>query len=239
MNGIGYRLLILLFVLLMGSGELAAQGWGLDVNFIIGNPRDEFQDNIDAVGFGGSVAGGYHFGESPFMIGADLAYMIYGHETRTEPFSTTIPDVTVDVVTSNNIFQGHLLFRLQSKQGGFRPYLDGLLGFNYLFTETEIKDEDNFFNDNSIASSTNQEDGTFSYGAGGGVMIRVAEIDTKNTDSKLKEVLINFQVRYIFGGEAEYLKEGSIRREGGNVIYDLSNSRTNLLTFKVGVVFGF
>ena len=49
------------------------------------------------------------------MIGADLAFMIYGSETRQEPFSLTIPDVTVEVETSNNIVLLHALARLQER----------------------------------------------------------------------------------------------------------------------------
>jgi hypothetical protein len=41
------------------------------------------------------------------------------------------------------------------------------------------------------------------------------------------------------GGNAEYLTEGSIRRDSGRVIYDVSESKTNMLHIMAGVVFEF
>ena len=93
----------------------------------------------------------------------------------------------------------------------FRPYLDGLIGMHYFFTETQVRDEDDFVEE-PIASTTNQSDIAFSYGAGGGVMFLVHQ---KREGSKSTEVLIDFRVRYLLGGEATYLKEGSITRQNG------------------------
>ena len=53
------------------------------------------------------------------------------------------------------------------------------------------------------------------------------------------EVLIDFCVCYLFGGEATYLKKGSITRENGAVSIDPLRSRTDLLTYQLGVVFTF
>jgi hypothetical protein len=169
------------------------------------------------------------------MIGAEVQFMIYGSQTRREPFSETIPEVTVEVETSNNILLFHPLIRLQSPQGRIRPYIDGLLGLNYFFTETSVRDEDVF--GEPIASSTNQEDTAFSYGAGGGVMFLVHQ--SEKPRFKLSEILIDFRVRYLFGGEATYLKEGSITVENGQVAIDALRSRTDLLTYQLGVAFGF
>ncbi len=57
--------------------------------------------------------------------------------------------------------------------------------------------------------------------------------------SKLTEVLIDFRVRYSFGGEATYLKKGSITRENVTAIIDPLRSRTDLLTYQLGLVFTF
>jgi hypothetical protein len=46
-------------------------------------------------------------------------------------------------------------------------------------------------------------------------------------------------VRYLKGGRAEYLKEGSIRIEGDQVLYDVSRSTTDLVTGYIGVSFSF
>jgi len=46
-------------------------------------------------------------------------------------------------------------------------------------------------------------------------------------------------MRYIIGGEAEYLKKGSIRRENSKVSYDIIKSKTDLLTAQIGVALEF
>jgi len=45
--------------------------------------------------------------------------------------------------------------------------------------------------------------------------------------------------RYLTGGNAEYLNEGSIRREDREVFFDVSRSRTNMSYSKLGLVVNF
>ncbi len=222
-------------ILLCIASGLAAQDFQAGLNFLVGQPKGEFRDNVEDWGFGlgGMVA--YRPGNGPLMIGADLEFAIYGSETRQEPFSLTIPDVTVEVETANNILLLHALTRLQGDRGVFRPYVEGFIGTHYFFTQTEIRDEDDFEED-PIASSTNQEDVTFSYGAGGGAMFLVYQ--DKQSQGK-EEVLIDFRVRYLYGGEATYLKKGSITRENGAVSIDPLRSYTDFLTYQLGVVYAF
>ena len=222
------------------TSRLSAQEGLFALNFLVGQPRGEFEDNVEDLGFGIGGLFAFRPGNSPILLGMDVDFAIYGNETRRVPFSETIPDVTVEVQTSNNILLFHALARLQGNQGRLRPYMDGLVGMHYLFTETKVRDEDSF-DDNDIASSTNQQDVTFSYGAGGGIMIEVYE--NKNLDqeglSKLKRVFVDFRVRYSFGGQATYLKEGSITRDGGSVSIDAIRSNTDLLTYHLGFAISF
>lgn len=233
------RLIVATVMLFCIAPGLSAQDFQVALNFLVGQPQDEFQENVEDLGFGLGGMFAYRPGNGPLMIGADLEFVIYGSETRQEPFSLTIPDVTVEVETSNNILLLHALARLQGNRGVFRPYLDGLIGMHYFFTETKVRDEDDF-TEEPIASSFNQEDVAFSYGAGGGVMLLVHQKKRQQGEGpKLTEVLIDFRVRYSFGGEATYLKKGSITRENGAVSIDPLRSRTDLLTYQLGVVFTF
>jgi len=200
--------------------------------FSIGNPVGEFGDNIENPGFGGRIWGGVGPADSPVLVGLDLGFLVYGRERRNEPFSTTIPDVRVDVVTSNNIVNGHLFFRLQPPHGSFRPYADALVGFKYLFTDTRIKNEG--FDDEDIARSTNFDDAALSYGLGAGVQARVWGAGPDRAEGP-HGVYIDLGARYLLGTQAQYLREGSIRREGTNVTFDVTESETNLLVFQIGV----
>jgi hypothetical protein len=97
---------------------------------------------------------------------------------------------------------------------------------------------ENASNGEEIASTTNNDDNAFAYGFGGGVMIEVYDGKTK-TGGKPLQVFVDLNFRYILGGEADYLKEGSIRRENGNVIYDITRSKTDIATAHIGVAVNF
>lgn len=207
----------------------------VSANFIVGIPVDEFADNVDNVGFGLNVTGGVGFKTVPFMIGLDLGYMIYGFERRSEPFSTTIPDVTVDVETSNNIVLGHLVFRVQPQQGTFQPYLEGLFGFKYLFTSTSIQNQ---FSDENIASSTNFDDFASSYGAGAGMVVQI--VQRENEVGRQSSILLHLGFRYLLGSNAEYLQRGSIERlSNGDIAFEVAQSRTDLIMPMLGATFTF
>ena len=231
-------------MILFAAGALSpvrAQNVESGLNFMLGNPQGEFRQNVNNLGVGlaGYLIGGPKAGFA--KIGGELGFLVYGSETRKEPFSTTIPDVTVDVTTSNNIVFGHLLVRLQVPAGPVQPYLDGLVGFNYLFTQTSIKNEQD---QEEIATSTNFTDFTFSYGGAGGILIQIyhrkpQERPNPKKSHPVRTAFLDFRVRYLLGGEADYLKKGSIRRENGKVAYDIQHSRTDIMTFQLGVTVTF
>ena len=226
---------LLLFLLITPAALAQTTIPRVTANFIMGIPVGEFDDNVSTVGFGLNVSGGIGFAGLPFMIGADLGYMIYGFERRSVPFSTTIPDVTVDVETTNNIVLGHLFFRLQPQQGRFQPYLEGLFGFKYLFTRTSIK---NISNGDDVASSTNFDDFASSYGVGAGFDILISSNQREN--GKSLNISIHAGVKYLLGSNAEYLERGSITRlNNGDVVFDVSRSRTDLVMPQLGATFTF
>ena len=227
---------ILIFIL-VSSVSYAQAPFQAGGNLTLGFPQNEFKDNVENIGIGGTGYFGFHFPQSPILVGFSASFIIYGSETREEPFSTTIPDVWVDVTTMNSLIMGHVLLRIQPSQGKVRPYLDGLFGLNYLWTQTRIENQSN---NEEVASSTNFDDITFGYGCGAGLMIRVYEATTRQTRMDgVQAVYIDLGLRYLKGGEAEYLKEGSIRTENGKVTYDISKSTTDILTIHIGATLTF
>jgi hypothetical protein len=219
----------LLIALLALSAGGRAQTWQGGIDLLLGSPQKEFRKNVDRLGVGVTLNAGYAPEGTPVMLGLEFGFMNYGSSERREPFSTTIPDVFVRVSTTNNFILGHAILRLQPNAGVFRPYLQGMVGFNYLFTETKIENEHNAGQE--VASSTNLSDGAFSYGGGAGLMFMVYH----PTDGTVSDVYVDLGARYIFGGEAEYLKEGSVRNLNGRVAYDSYKSDTDLLEFQIGV----
>ena len=164
----------------------------------------------------------------PFSAGINIGYTNYGSESRREPFSLNIPDVTVDVDRTNNLVNFHALFQIAPPSGIIRPYVEALFGGSYFYTETSIKSRGN----EDVASNTNFDDWAWSYGGGAGFLIEVAS----DPSTEVASVFIDLKVRYLFGSEAEYLKEGSVKINNGQVLYDVSKSKTDMLTAHIGAV---
>lgn len=231
-----------LLIILLLSVDVYAQEFQGSLDVGVGIPQGEFRDQSDHVGGGINLMGGYRFANSPVMLGIEFGFLNFGTDTREEPLSSTIPDLRVEVENSYNLVHGDLLLRLIAPPAGVRPYVDGLIGFNYFFTETVIRDRDDFFDEEKL-SDTNFEDTALSYGFGAGMQIRLwqkeGEVTRDIEDVEPSSVYLNLRARYLFGHEAEYLQKGSIEVDDGEVFYNISQSNTDLLHIKIGVVVNF
>lgn len=226
-----FRFGLLIAALLCATASPAeAQQLQLGIDFSTVIPTGSFSDNVTNNGYG--VGGQFlvGIGRSPFHLGVDAAFANYGSEEHEEPLSPTIPEITLKVKTDNNIILTHLLLRAQPRNGRVRPYADGLVGLKYLFTRTSIRNETD---DEELAGTTNFSDTTFSYGFGGGVQIRLADLGGGG------DISFDSKVRYLRGSQAEYLKKGSIRRDNGSVSFDVLSSRTDVVTLQLGITFRF
>jgi hypothetical protein len=223
-------------ILAFGQSILASDRFQASMNFLAASPLNNFRKNIDHTFYGFSGEFFYHVPNSLFSIGISLEFMNYGSETRTEPFGLDIPDVLVDVTTRNSIFSSAAVLRLSPVEGAFRPYVEALVGFNYLFTATSVNDDSDWSED--IATTTNFDDWAFTYGAGTGAIIRALDIRSQQGRS-LFSLYIEVGVRYFKGRAAEYLREGSIRREHGSLTYEPLISTTDLMKTHFGVAFRF
>ncbi|PSQ96369.1 MAG: hypothetical protein BRD55_06785 [Bacteroidetes bacterium SW_9_63_38] len=227
----------------LSSGERSGPVRIGSVNFNVGVPVGPFADNIESAGFGGNLFLGTQLGASPAVLGLDLGFLIYGRSERTVLFSRTVgPSVNVDVITTNNIFQPHAVFQLQPLQGPFRPYVEAVGGFKYLFTRTRIEDRGGSNDaDDDIASETNFDDFAWSGGGGAGVDIIVYRPrEGKRAQSSFRELSVHFGGQYLSGQEAEYLAEGTLQDENDNLRLDKSEldirrSTTNLVVIKIGL----
>jgi hypothetical protein len=227
---------LVFIVLFLASLAYSEERFQANVSFIPGFPINEFRTNVQRVGLGGSGDFVYRLKGSPISVGASFGLMVYGSESRQEWFSAEIPEVVVDVTTRNYILMCHLLLRLQLPQGKIRPYLDGLAGFHYLWTETGVYDRGGF--NWEIASDVNFSDWTWSVGIGGGLMLPIYEKKREKKSGPFA-VFLDLGARYLKGGKAEYLKEGSIIQENERVIYDINESSTDLITIRAGLSFAF
>lgn len=219
---------LILFFSFLFFGNTFAQSAG--INFTLAFPQREFKDNVDRLGVGGSLQFLFFDPQPDFPVsfGLNVGYLNYGSESRREPLSSNIPDVTVDVDRTNNLVNFHVLFQIIPATGMLRPYAEGLFGGSYIFTETSVRSR----GDQEVAGSTNFDDFAWSYGAGGGLIILL----TENVGEDVGSLYLDLKARYLFGSEAEYLKEGAVDIVDGQVVYHISKSKTNLLQIHLGVV---
>lgn len=237
-----YTLPLLTFYLLFVIHNSAhAQELDAGINFQVIVPQNEFDESINTLGYGVNLQGLYRFPESPFGLGIDFNFNNFGRDTREEPISTTIPDLTVRVENEYNLIQGLMVAKVQPQDGVLRPFAEGLAGFNYFYTQTSIENRGNQ-SDEPIATDTNFEDWAFAWGGGGGVAIRVFDRRNSasyNSENPIAAGYINLGVRYLNGSEAEYLREGSIVADNGSVTYETLKSRTDMLMIQFGFVLRF
>ena len=208
-------------------------------------PQGEFQQAGVPNGFGADLNIAWrpveHFG-----VGLNFGGSTYGSSSRSIPFSYYTDAVTVTETTDNTIGYFHLFAKIVPFSGKVQPYAEGLIGFKNLSTETSIyqqncyDDPDTTTDECEIASSTNSADSALSYGLGGGVEVLLIE----EVDEEWK-VLFFMGGRYLYGEEAQFLKEGDIEytvpEDNGPVetVLNFNQSKTELIQVSAGVVFKF
>ena len=201
------------------------------VRLILGEPTGDFGRAVDGLGFGASA----HYGLRPqpsltFGAGADV--IIYGSETR----KISLPLVEdFDLTTENYLAGGFVFAQLRPFSGVLQPYAEARIGFNYLWTESKLEDED-WWDDDEVARQTNYDDFATFWSGGGGLLIRLTEGDRTEGSPG---AFLDFKVTHQRGGEAEYLTEGDIAIENNEPIFSPSRSETDMTTFELGVVFTF
>jgi hypothetical protein len=222
------RLFFLLITFLFISISNNAQTVGGSI--MIGSPQGDFRTNVDRLGYGLHLHGTLWAPgkERPFTVGLNIGYMVYGEVSERRPLSEFIPDVTVEVNRTNNLANFHLLFQVSPFTGTVRPYIEGLIGGAYIFTTSDVKSTSTQL---TFAESTNWDDFTWSYGAGGGLLFLISK-----ELGEVKDLYLDLKARYIYGTEAQYLTEDDVRVVGGRVLYFPRKSKTDLLSFHIGVV---
>lgn len=205
------------------------------LGLVMGIPIGDFQDNVDfSAGLGGHIDFG--IGDSPVSIGAEASYLWYGSASRDVPL-VGLPDLAVRVDTSNDMFLMHGRVRVQQPQGRVRPYVDGLVGFNYLVTSTSVDAEEScifiggtYVCDDDGDSTTQLDDVVLSVGGGAGIQIAFG--------SAPSPARFDLSLRYLYGGEASYLTEEDLEWREEGVVLRPRRSRTDMVMIAVGVAWG-
>ena len=211
---------------------------------VISTPRGEFDDNTDTgFGFTGTYLRSI---TSNRVVGIGLSgsFLSYGSTSRRAPLSNTIPDITVEVETSNNTAFVLGVFEVRVP-GRIQPYLQATGGGGFFYTTTSLEDTRT---DQVILSDTNQSDATWVWGGGGGLRFRVWESTpdpqqaARGGDAERRaRAYIDVGARYLKGNEVEYLKEGSLVTDDGEFDIDprLARSEIEAVQYQIGVTVSF
>lgn len=230
---------LLLPLVLLGGSPLSAQYLRevssapatktlLGFNLQVGVPQGEFRDFVGTgVGLGGNLT---VFLDQRRRAGVRFwaSWIEYGRTTERLPLSPTLPGLSVDLTTSNDIYSFGVGPELHLGTGAFRPYLHAAIGLSDFATTTSVEGSGNL---SPFASSTNFNDVTVAWYGGGGLMYLVS--------GGRHPVYLDGGVRYQGHGQTRYLREGSIRSNGsGGVILNPVESQTDLLVIHLGVQIG-
>jgi hypothetical protein len=233
--------------LLIAAPAAAQDGWDWDDDeyhertptggyfggtFTVARTEGEFSDYVDG-GFGGQINYIHQLDRDGWLgIRADAGLVVYGYERQRVPLSPTIGGrVLVDLTTSNNLAYVGVGPQIGVPNGRLRPYVNGYAGYSFIWTQSSVSGT-RHHDDEEVFSTTNFDDGSFSYGGGGGIYIPVGRRGASPAS-------IDLGVRYHNNGRAEYLREGDIEDnpDGSITLYPV-RSDTDLLTFHIGFSFG-
>ena len=200
------------------------------LNLVVGVPAGEFRDYIDAgIGLNANLVVPIRRG-GPLAIRADLGFLVYGSESRRVCFSETVGClVQLDLTTTNSIAMGSIGPQLMAQSGRIRPYVNAGIGFGYFFTQSSVSGTSD---DEDFARTTNQDDATLAWTAGGGLLWQLSNGRTP--------VALDIGTRYHGHGSVEYLKEGDISENpDGSVVLNPTRSDAHLFAINLGVSIGF
>lgn len=256
--------IILLTLAFTAFWSTASYGQIVNLDFSLGLPQGDFNENTDATGFGGDLSIGFPFQKSvPVYLGLDLNYMVYGVNAENIDLSAEVKDqngailaslpIPLRVVNTNSLFGTHLFVRAVAPLEAIQPYGEVLFGFRYISTSTRIEDRSDERrwakdpdNSNLISRKTVLDDWVLSYGFGGGFMIKVAP-----------NFFIDLRADYFRGQRAKFFDAKdteswtvtitnlngadpkSINGDNLNLESEPRESTTDLLNIKFGVAFKF
>jgi hypothetical protein len=193
--------------------ELARRSSGT-VAIVQSRPIGQLSENI---GIGYGIAGAYllRLDRAGFIsLRADGGLAQYGDETFRVPLSSTVGGrVQVKVSTNNYMVPLSIGPQLSIPTGLIRPYVNGGIAAQIFYTESSVDGDDSNYD---FATTTNQQDWTSTWVAGGGVSVPIY--------TNKMSVLIDAGVQYFGSGHARYLRPGSIE--------DLPNSQIRITQFE-------
>lgn len=196
-------------------------------------PQNEFYDNIKRSGPGLSLYGAYNFAPVPISVGLQGDFFFYGSDEKT--FAYRNPGGWIerrDTVSYNNFvipITAFVQFRPNVAEYLY-PYFELFGGFNMISASSDYS--------SSLGTEDSKTEFTASwnYGVGAGMMIKL--VDFVTLPSFYSRMLLDVKARYMRGTEAKYYMVKQINNDTSPE-FRKGNSKTDMATFQVGIVFEF
>lgn len=196
--------------------------WLFGGGFHAGLPTGDFDDSADE---GWGAAG--HLvvlpRERPFGLRLEASALVYGSRSFTIPDPGTggyVGDTLRTDTWFGNMMAGP---EVRARGGTVRPYAHVLAGVGYFATSSE---RSAFYETVPIQGTTNFDDVTFAWAAGGGVEIALGA-----------DASIDLGARYLANDTVDYLTEESLVGIGGAPLVP-RRGEAHVVAFTIGIAFG-
>ena len=178
-------------------------------------------------GFGIAIAGDYALDRFRiFRLRGEFRASVYDHETREICFSSTVGcRILLDLDTNYSIVYAGLGPQLVIPMGGPQLAFDGAIGWSAFTATSSLQGIDD--QNESFGETTNYEDHTFAWSAGGELRIPFSA-----------RFGVGLGARYQHNGTVSYLREGGIiDNPDGTLTLNPERTDANLVAITLGLVF--
>jgi hypothetical protein len=142
---------------------------------------------------------------------------------------------------------GSVLVRLQPRRGRVRPYVEGVVGFSVLSTDTTVTNparsgdackplSDTILSAtpcNQVSNTNNLTDSAANRGIGAGAQVDIYR--GRSPKGKEHRLAVETRIRWLRGGRAAYLRPDSMERTADGLILHTLSSRTDVKMIQAGV----
>jgi opacity protein-like surface antigen len=164
--------------------------------------------------------------QRPCGLRLEVSALVYGSRSFTVPAPGTGGYVG-DTVRTDTWF-GNLMAgpELRARSGAVRPYAYALAGIGYFATSSELSA---YYETVPLNGTTNLDDTTFAWAAGGGVELAVS-----------RDVSIDLGARYLANSSVDYLTTDSLGPGPGGAgpILVPHHGEAHVVAFTLGIAFG-
>jgi len=223
--------------------------WQINVLGGAAEPRGDFMANLSTNVWLASVDVLRGVKGLPVFVGFSIGGGDYGSRKRRVSLDALIPEAKaeLDVETTNSMVLGSVLVRLQPRRGRVRPYVEGVVGFSVLSTDTTVTnparsgDTCKPLSDPSILSATpcnqvsdtnNLTDSAANRGIGAGAQV---DIYRGRSEGREHRLAVETRLRWLRGGRAAYLRPDSMERTADGLVLNTLSSRTDVKMIQAGV----